>query len=43
MAEHFKQRGGLIPEKTGQSLSKAEQVIGKVERFYVLRRSSLTN
>jgi uncharacterized protein (DUF927 family) len=43
MAEHFKQRGGLILERTGKGLSKVEQVIGKVERCYVLRRSSLTS
>jgi uncharacterized protein (DUF927 family) len=40
IAEHLKQRGVLIPGHN--SVSKAEQVIGKVERFYVLSRAALT-
>ena len=40
IAEHFKQRGVLIPGDS--SLSRAEQVIGTVGRFYVLSRASLT-
>jgi putative DNA primase/helicase len=40
IAEHLKQRGALIPGHN--SVSKAEQVIGKVERFYVLSRAALT-
>ncbi len=42
MAQHFKERGALIP-KDDNNLSKPEQVLGTVERFYVLRRSSLIN
>jgi uncharacterized protein (DUF927 family) len=40
IAEHFKQRGVLIPGT--DSFSKAEQVIGDVNRFYVLSREALT-
>jgi putative DNA primase/helicase len=40
IAEHFKQRGVLIPGTDG--LSKPEQVIGEVNRFYVLSRAALT-
>ena len=40
IAEHFKQRGVLIPGT--DSLSKAEQVIGEINRFYVLSREALT-
>jgi uncharacterized protein (DUF927 family) len=40
IAEHFKQRGALIPGT--DSLSKAEQVIGEVNRFYVLSLAALT-
>jgi hypothetical protein len=36
IARHFQQRGMLIADDKGPS--KAEQVIGKVERFYVLSR-----
>ena len=39
IAEHLKQRGILI---AGDGLSKAEQVIGRVGRFYVLTRAPLT-
>ena len=40
IARHFQQRGALIADDNG--VSKAEQVIGKVERFYVLSRAALT-
>jgi len=40
IARHFQQRGALIADEGG--VSKAEQVIGKVERFYVLSRATLT-
>jgi hypothetical protein len=40
IAEHFKQRGVLIPGDN--SFSRAEQVIGTVSRFYVLSLASLT-
>ena len=40
LARHFRQRGALIADDNG--VSKAEQVIGKVERFYVLSRATLT-
>jgi uncharacterized protein (DUF927 family) len=40
IARHFQQRGALIADANG--VSKAEQVIGKVERFYVLSRTALT-
>ena len=40
IARHFQQRGSLIADDNG--VSKAEQVIGKVERFYVLSRAALT-
>jgi putative DNA primase/helicase len=40
IARHFQQRGVLIADDHG--VSKAEQVIGKVERFYVLSRAALT-
>jgi putative DNA primase/helicase len=40
IAEHFKQRRVLIPGT--DSLSKAEQVIGEINRFYVLSREALT-
>jgi hypothetical protein len=40
IAERFKQRGVLIPGD--KKLSRTEQVIGTGERFYVLRRTSLT-
>ena len=40
IARHFRQRGALIADDNG--VSKAEQVIGKVERFYVLSRAALT-
>jgi uncharacterized protein (DUF927 family) len=35
IAVHLKQRGMLIPDRDGK-LSKAEQVMGKLDRFYVL-------
>ena len=41
IARHFQQRGALIAD--GNGVSKAEQVIGKVERFYVLSRAALTS
>jgi putative DNA primase/helicase len=40
IAEHFKQRGVLIAGDNG--VSKAEQVIGTIGRFYVLSRAALT-
>jgi uncharacterized protein (DUF927 family) len=40
IARHFQERGALIADDNG--VSKAEQVIGKVERFYVLSRAALT-
>jgi hypothetical protein len=40
IAEHFKQRGVLIAGDN--SVSKPEQVIGTVGRFYVLSRAALT-
>ena len=40
IARHFQQRGALIADDNG--VSKAEQVLGKVERFYVLSRAALT-
>ena len=40
IARHFQQRGVLIADEG--SASKAEQVIGKVDRFYVLSRAVLT-
>jgi uncharacterized protein (DUF927 family) len=40
IAEHFKQRGVLIAGE--KELSKPEQVIGTVGRFYVLSRKALT-
>jgi hypothetical protein len=40
IARHFQQRGALIADDNG--VSKAEQVIGRVERFYVLSRAALT-
>jgi putative DNA primase/helicase len=40
IAEHFKQRGVLIPGT--DSMSRSEQVIGDVNRFYVLSRQALT-
>jgi putative DNA primase/helicase len=40
IAQHFKQRGVLIPGDN--SVSRAEQVIGTVSRFYVLSCASLT-
>jgi uncharacterized protein (DUF927 family) len=40
IAEHFKQRGVLIGGDN--SMSKPEQVIGTVGRFYVLSRAALT-
>jgi hypothetical protein len=40
IARHFQRRGALIAD--GNGVSKAEQVIGKVERFYVLSRAALT-
>jgi uncharacterized protein (DUF927 family) len=40
LARHFQQRGALIADANG--VSKAEQVIGKVDRFYVLSRAALT-
>jgi putative DNA primase/helicase len=40
IARYFQQRGALIADDN--SVSKAEQVIGKVERFYVLSRAVLT-
>jgi putative DNA primase/helicase len=40
IAEHFKQRGALIPGT--DSLSRSEQVIGEIKRFYVLSRAALT-
>jgi putative DNA primase/helicase len=40
IAEHFKQRGVLIAGEN--DLSKPEQVIGTVGRFYVLSRTALT-
>jgi uncharacterized protein (DUF927 family) len=39
IAEHFKKRGVLIPGT--DSLSKPEQVIGEISRFYVLKRATL--
>lgn len=41
MAQHFKQRDILIAR--GKGTTQSEQVIGRSERFYVLRRSSLTS
>jgi hypothetical protein len=40
IAQHFKQRGILIPGDN--SLSRSEQVVGTVSRFYVLSRRFLT-
>jgi hypothetical protein len=40
IAGHFKQRGVLIAGDTG--VSRAEQVIGTIGRFYVLSRAALT-
>src|SRR5262249_48371804 len=40
IARHFQQRGALIADDSG--VSRAEQVIGKAERFYVLSRAALT-
>jgi hypothetical protein len=40
IADHFKQRGVLIAGDTG--VSRAEQVIGAIGRFYVLSRAALT-
>jgi hypothetical protein len=41
IAKHLQERGTLIPGGDGK-LSKAEQVIGRVERFYVLFLTQLT-
>jgi uncharacterized protein (DUF927 family) len=41
IARHFQRRGVLIAD--GEGVSKAEQVIGKADRFYVLLRASLTS
>jgi hypothetical protein len=38
--KHFKQCGTLIPGK--DSMSRTEQVIGKIDRFYVVSRAALT-
>jgi hypothetical protein len=40
IAQHFKQLGALIADDN--SVSRAEQVIGKIGRFYVLSRAVLT-
>ena len=40
IAVHLKQRGMLIPDRDGK-LSKSEQVIGKLDRFYVLTLTPL--
>jgi putative DNA primase/helicase len=40
LARQFQQRGVLIAD--GEGVSKAEQVIGKLDRFYVLLRGPLT-
>ena len=40
IARHFQRRGVLIADDSGGS--RAEQVIGKVERFYALSRAALT-
>jgi hypothetical protein len=40
IAVHLKQRGMLIPDRDGK-LSKAEQVMGKLDRFYVLTLTPL--
>jgi uncharacterized protein (DUF927 family) len=42
IARHFRQQGTLLVDHRGGKLSKSEQVIGRVERFYVLSRASLT-
>jgi uncharacterized protein (DUF927 family) len=42
MAKHLQQQGALIADYNGGKLARPEQVIGKVERFYVLSRASLT-
>jgi hypothetical protein len=41
LARYLQQHGTLIAD--GNSVSKAEQVIGKVDRFYVLSRAILTS
>jgi hypothetical protein len=40
IAEYLRQRGVLIPGDDGK-LSKLEQVIGKLDRFYVLSLTPL--
>jgi hypothetical protein len=40
IAVHLKQRGMLLPDRDGK-LSKSEQVIGKLDRFYVLTLTPL--
>jgi hypothetical protein len=40
IAQHFKQRGALIAGNNG--ISRAEQVIGAIGRFYVFSRAALT-
>jgi putative DNA primase/helicase len=40
IAQHFKQRGALIADVNG--VSRAEQVVGTIGRFYVLSRAALT-
>jgi hypothetical protein len=41
IAQHLQEQGMLIPDRNGK-LSKAEQVIGKLGRFYVLSLTRLT-
>jgi hypothetical protein len=41
IAKHLQEQGTLIPSRDGK-LSKAEQVIGKVDRFYALSLTRLT-
>jgi uncharacterized protein (DUF927 family) len=40
IAQHFKRRGALIADDN--SVSRAEQVVGTIGRFYVLSRAALT-
>jgi uncharacterized protein (DUF927 family) len=39
IAQHLQQRGTLIADDNGKKLSRSEKVMGKADRFYVLKRT----
>ena len=41
IARQLHEEGVLIPDDSGGKLSKSERVMGKPDRYYVLKRASL--